>query len=221
LHAEAAERIVALRPYRSMEDFVRRTRLAKAELAVLAEIGALNPLGEGVHRREALWQIERAYRPVGPLFESQDDHLPEPGPLEQMTPFERLDADYRGSGMTTGPHPMHYLQPTLAERNVLSARDLESVPHGRRVRVGGAVITRQRPGTAKGFCFITLEDETGVSNLILTPDVFQDNRLTVLHESFLIGEGVLQKADGTIAVKTDFVEPMGAIELEMESHDFH
>jgi error-prone DNA polymerase len=221
LRAEAAERIVSQRPYRSMEDFVRRTRLAKPELDVLAEIGALNSLGDGVHRREALWQIERAYRPTGPLFESQDDRLPQPGPLPQMTPLERLDADYRGAGLTTGPHPMHYLRPALAERNVLSARDLDSVAHGRRVRVAGAVITRQRPGTAKGFCFITLEDETGVSNLILNPDIFQDNRLTVMHESFLIGEGLLQKVDGSIAVKVDFLEPMGAIELEMESHDFH
>ena len=221
LHAEAAERIVAQRPYRSMEDFVRRARLAKDELDVLAEIGALNSLGEGVHRREALWQIERAYRPAGPLFESQDDRLPEPGPLARMTPLERLDADYRGSGMTAGPHPMHYLRPSLAERNVQRARELDSIAHGHRVRVAGAVITRQRPGTAKGFCFITLEDETGVANLILTPQVFQDHRLAVLSESFLIGEGILQKADGTIAIKTDFLEPMGGIELALESHDFH
>ncbi|MEZ5393385.1 MAG: hypothetical protein R2724_11045 [Bryobacterales bacterium] len=173
LRREAAEAIVAKRPYRSMEDFVRRTRLTKPELDVLAEIGALNQLGEGVHRREALWQIERAYRPVGPLFESQDDSLPAPGPLAQMTPLERLDADYRGSGMTTGRHPMHYLRPALIERNVFSAHELESIPHGRRVRVAGAVITRQRPGTAKGFCFITLEDETGVSNLFSTPTSFR------------------------------------------------
>ncbi len=168
-----------------------------------------------------MWQIERAWRPAGPLFENQEQTFSPPGPLEMMTPLERLDADYRGAGLTTGPHPMFYLREQLNEQRILRAKDLERTPHGRRVRVAGAVITRQRPGTAKGFCFITLEDESGVSNLILNPDVFQDFRAVVLNESFLVGEGVLQKVDGTIAVKTDCVEPLGSIELQMESHDFH
>jgi error-prone DNA polymerase len=138
-----------------------------------------------------------------------------------MTPLERLDADYRGAGLTVGPHPMYYLRQGIAGMGVLCSRELDSAAHGRRVRVAGAVITRQRPGTAKGFCFVTLEDETGVSNLILTPQAFQEHRLTVMNESFLLAEGVLQKVDGTIAVKTDFVKPLGALSLEMESHDFH
>ena len=223
LGKESAERIVrerARRAFASIDDFVRRAAPPKDELNVLAEIGALNALGEGSHRREALWQIERAWRPAGPLLEGLDDEQG-PSPLDPMTPFERLDADYRGAGLTTGPHPMYYLREQLAGRRIHTARELERLGHGRRVRVAGAVITRQRPGTAKGFCFITLEDETGVSNLILNPDVFQDHRMTVLSESFLIGEGVLQKVDGTIAVKTERVEPLGEIELELESHDFH
>jgi error-prone DNA polymerase len=196
-------------------------RLHKDELDVLAEIGALNSLENKTHRREALWQIERVWRPVGPLFEAQADSVAPPGPLELMTPLERLDADYRGAGFTTGPHPMHYLREQLDEHGVLRASDLERMRHGQWVRVAGAVITRQRPGTAKGFCFITLEDESGVSNLILNPDVFQDFRGVVLNESFLVGEGLLQKSDGTIAVKAERVEPLGRIELAMESHDFH
>ena len=224
LAKESAQRIVQARargPFGSIDDFVRRTRLHKDELDVLAEVGSLNSLENKIHRREALWQIERVWRPVGPLFEAQADSVAPPGPLEQMTPLERLDADYRGAGFTTGPHPMHYLREQLDEHGVLRASELERMRHGQRVRVAGAVITRQRPGTAKGFCFITLEDESGVSNLILNPDVFQDFRGVVLNESFLIGEGLLQKSDGTIAVKAERVEALGRIELEMKSHDFH
>ena len=224
LRGEAAERIVRERRrgrYRSVEDFVRRTRLNKAELDTLAELGALNSLGRGLHRREALWQIEKAYRPKGPLFEMQETEAPEVGPLAPMTPFERLDADYRGSGMTTGPHPMHYMREALAGYGAVAARDLEKYPNGMRICVAGAVITRQRPGTAKGFCFLTLEDETGVSNLILAPQVFQDYRAVVMNESFVAAEGFLQKVDGTISIKTDWLEPVRRMSVRGISHDFH
>jgi error-prone DNA polymerase len=138
-----------------------------------------------------------------------------------MTPIERLDADYRGAGMTTGPHPMRYLREPLDRMGVLRTAELENIPHGRRVRVAGAVITRQRPGTAKGVVFITLEDETGVANLILWPDFFQDNRVVVMSEPFLMAEGVVQKQDGVIHVKVEHLKPAGRLALEMESHDFH
>jgi error-prone DNA polymerase len=290
--AAAIEHERRRRPFVSIEDFVRRTRLRKAELDVLAEIGALNSIREGMHRRAALWQIEKAWRPKGPLFEEQGeageencpadtrrdkepekqtgqqrstagngskrsrlvkapkaaseappDTVPRSGdrqgprritakdrrerlallasPLAPMTPIERLDADYRGAGMTTGPHPMHYLREPLDRMGVLRAAELENIPHGRRVRVAGAVITRQRPGTAKGVVFITLEDETGVANLIVWPDFFQDNRVVVMSEPFLMAEGVVQKQDGVIHVKVEQLKPAGRLTLEMESHDFH
>ena len=225
LRAEAAGMIVEERrqhgPFVSIGEFVRRVRLKKNELDVLAELGALNFLGEKIHRREALWQIERVWRPKGPLFERQDDAPPEPGPLSAMNALERLEADYRGAGLTVGTHPMHHLRGQIAGMGVLSSRELASAANGRRVRVAGGVITRQRPGTAKGFCFITLEDETGVSNLILTPRVFQDHRLTVLNEPFLLAEGVLQNVDGTAAVKAEVLKPLGSPALGLESHDFH
>ena len=220
LRGEAAERIVSRRPFASVEDFVRRTKLKKNELDFLAELGALNSLNPEMHRREALWQIEKAWKPKGLLFEQQEDAL-ESGPLAAMTPLERLDADYRGSSMTVGPHPMHYLRQALDDPSVLRSSELASRGNGHRVRVAGAVITRQRPGTAKGFCFLTLEDETGVSNLILTPPIFQDHRAVVMNETFILAEGVLQKVDGTISVKTDWVRPLEAMALPMESHDFH
>ena len=207
--------------FRSIAELVRRVpTLGKRELDALAEIGALNSLGKGMHRREALWQVESAWRPRGPLFEKQDAKLPEPGPLQPMRPLERLEADYRGAGLTVGKHPMHYLRGGMADAGVLSSAEVARAANGRRVRVAGAVITRQRPGTAKGFCFVTLEDETGVANLILAPAVFHAHRFAVLDEPFLLAEGLLQKAEGTVAVKVERLLPLGAPELGIESHDF-
>ncbi len=224
LRAEAAGRIVEDRlrrgRFRSIEDFARRVRIQKNELDVLAEIGALNSLGDRIHRREALWQVESAWRPKGPLFDGQDSALPEPCPLAPMSPLERLEADYRGTGLTVGKHPMYYIRKRMGGMGALSSRELEAAPNGRRVRVAGAVITRQRPGTAKGFCFLTLEDETGVSNLILTPQAFQAHRLLVMTETFLLAEGIVQNAEGTSAVKTDALKPLVAPALDMRSHDF-
>ncbi len=225
LRTEAASGIVQERiragSFRSIGEFVRRVRLRKNELDVLAEIGALNALGKKMHRREALWQVESVWRPKGPLFEGQDDALPDPGPLAPMRPLERLEADYRGSGLTVGKHPMYYIRGQTAGLGILSSREVEAGSDGQRVRVAGAVITRQRPGTAKGFCFVTLEDETGVANLILTPQIFQTYRLTVMNEPFLLAEGILQNAEGTAAVKVDMLRPLSTPALGIESHDFH
>jgi len=151
-------------PYRSIDGLTRRVRLRKGELDTLAEIGALNPLGEKMHRREALWQIERAWRPVGPLLEDgeQSYQQAQPSPLAPMSPMERLDADYRGAGLTTGPHPMRFLRKQLDALGVVRAIDLKNHRAGKQVRVAGAVITRQRPGTAQGFVFLSLEDESGI-----------------------------------------------------------
>lgn len=226
LRARQAARIVEERErggrFRSIGEFVRRVRpIRKAELDALAEIGALNPLGERVHRREALWQVESVWRPKGPLFEKQDDRVPVPGPLRAMDPLERLEADYRRQGLTVGKHPMHYLREKVAALGALSSQEVEACGNGQRVRVAGAVITRQRPGTAKGFCFVTLEDDTGVSNLILSPKVFQEHRFTVMDESFLLAEGTLQKAEGTVAVKVEDLLPLGIPAPGVASHDFH
>lgn len=226
LRAEAAARIAEERHcrgrFRSIGEFARRVRLQKHELDALAEIGALNSLGENIHRREALWQVASAWRPKGPLFDSQNDVAPSaPGPLAAMRPLERLEADYRGAGLTVGKHPMHYLRGGMEGQGILSSREVAASANGRRVRVAGAVITRQRPGTAKGFCFLTMEDETGVANLILTPQVFQAHRVTVLNEPFLLAEGILQNAEGTASIKVDALKPLHAPVLGIESHDFH
>ena len=138
-----------------------------------------------------------------------------------MTPLERVVADYAGTGVTLGPHPMALRRGELAMRGVLRASDLPHGRHGRRVRVAGAVITRQRPGTAKGFVFLTLEDETGVANIIVRPDLFTAQRLIILDEPFLMVEGRLQIQDGVTSIKAERVQGLGGEQPDVASHDFY
>ncbi len=120
-----------------------------------------------------------------------------------MTEAERLVADYAGTGLTIGRHPMALRRDELAMRGVMRAIDLRSARQGRRVRVAGMVITRQRPGTAKGFVFLTLEDETGIANIIVRPDLFARDRLVIVEEPFLLVDGVLQNQDGVTSVRAE------------------
>ena len=173
-----------------------------------------------LHRRDALWQVERAVRASGPLLEQ----LPEPdspSPLQPMNHEERLVADFHGTGMTVGPHPVAYRRAWLTAMGIRRASELRDLPSGRRLRIGGCVITRQRPGTAKGFVFVSLEDETGVANAIITPDLFHQNRLLLASEKFLAIEGILQNQDNVISVKAERVLPLFVTKAETSSHDFH
>ena len=206
--------------FRSLEDLIARTGLRRDELATLAEIGALNSFG--YDRRSALWQIERVVRPSGELFEQKStvDSRRSSSPLLSMTPAERLVADYAGTGLTVGPHPMAFRRDELALRGVLRAIDLPRTRNGRRVRVAGAVITRQRPGTAKGFVFLTLEDETGIANVIIQPDLYATQRMIIVEEPFLLVEGVLQIQDGVTSVKADRLQGLRGGWPEVESRNF-
>src|SRR5919106_1116288 len=132
-------------------------------------------------------------------------HPPHASPLRPMSPSERLMADYAGTSLTIGPHPMALRRADLALRGVMRAIDLPRGRHGRRVRVAGAVITRQRPGTAKGFVFLTLEDETGIANIIFRPDLFTEYRRTIIEAPYLVIEGVLQIQEGVTSVKAERV----------------
>jgi error-prone DNA polymerase len=219
----SAVRIVtqrAVRKFRSIDDFTRRTQLCKNELETLAKIGALNCLGEDVHRRDALWQVEKAWRSRGPLFENLEE-ADEPSPLDAMTPTERLDADYRGAGLTTGPHPLYYQRAQLNELGVVAAARLHALDNGRPVRVAGMVITRQRPMTAKGFVFLSLEDETGVSNVVVRPPMFQKHRSLWTSEPALLIDGVIQKQDGVIHIRAEDAMPLEMHNVAPASHDFH
>jgi len=137
-----------------------------------------------------------------------------------MDESERLQADYAGTGLTIGPHPMAHRRHEMALRGVLRASDLPQARDGRRVRVAGMVITRQRPGAAKGFVFLTLEDETGISNIIVRPDLFDRERMTVIRQPFLLVEGVLQHQDGVRSVKAERLLGIDA-GASVDAHDFY
>ena len=176
---QAILRARAERPFTSVDDLAVRVReLRKDELNRLAEIGALNPL-EGQHRRDALWQSQRAILPVGPLL-GQLEETGEPSPLVPMDHEERLWADYRGTGLTVGRHPIAWRRIEMNALGVVPAMHLERIPDGRVVRIAGSVIVRQRPGTAKGFVFLSMEDETGVMNAIVNPTKFDRFKFEVL-----------------------------------------
>jgi error-prone DNA polymerase len=210
--------------FTSIEDLsLRVPTLNRKELVSLARIGALNALNHVEHRRDALWQVEEAGRPVGPLLRRADnmaDQLREPMPLHSMTTDERLSADYSGTGLTTGPHPMAYHRAILRSEGILAAMDLLQRPSKQPVRIAGCVIARQRPGTAKGFVFLSLEDETGIANVILTPDVFERDRMVVTCSRFLRIEGTLQNQDGVIHVKAQHIAPLDITSANIRSHDF-
>jgi error-prone DNA polymerase len=218
LRAETGAAIVKARPFTSIDDLSRRVPLLrKDEINRLAEIGALNPL-HNIHRRDALWQTERAARAAGPLLEM----LEESGasPLERMTTEERLTADFRGTGVSIGKHPMAYRRAEMDALGVTPAAKLKHIPNGRRVRIAGPVIVRQRPGTAKGFVFLSMEDETGVMNAIVTPSLFDRYRLVLLSEPYLLIDGVLQNMDNVISVKAGRILALEA-RAAAKSHDFH
>ncbi|HVO80791.1 MAG TPA: error-prone DNA polymerase [Terriglobales bacterium] len=248
LREETAQELVHQRkiaPFTSIRDLVHRVpELHKDELNALAEIGALNSIGSAgvspavvdhsvlgirnsqllrnsqLHRRDALWQVERAVRRSGPLL----DELAEPdtkSPLRPMNEEERLVADFRGTGLTVGPHPMAYHRAQMASLGIRKASELRAIHNGQPVRIGGCVIARQRPGTAKGFVFLSLEDETGVANAIVTPDLFQKNRLLLTSEQFLMVEGILQNQDNVISVKAQRVRPLDITRAPTSSHDFY
>jgi error-prone DNA polymerase len=239
-----------VRQFTSVDDLARRVpELRRNELNMLAQIGALNKIGSAfpgeqisreanlhgrdaacrvstggdlkkLHRRDALWQVERAAWAEGPLLRmiAEPDSL---SPLAQMNAEERLIADYRGTGLTVGPHPMVYRREEMNSMKVIRAIDLPLLKHGQLTRIAGCVIARQRPGTANGFIFLSLEDETGISNAIITPDLYDQNRLLVIHERFLLIEGILQNVENVISVKAQRVSCLEITAAETRSHDFH
>jgi error-prone DNA polymerase len=221
---ETAEKIIAERaqsPFRSIDDLRRRIpQIAKEELKILADLGALNPIGAR-HRRDAMWQSELALRPTGDLLESAVP--PEiPSPLLPMKPVERLQADFAGTGFSIGAHPMRFCREQLNAMRVTSASQAKCLPDGSPVRVAGMVICRQQPQTAKGFVFLSLEDETGIVNVILKPAVFTRVRITVLSHSYLMVRGVLQNQRGVVSVKAVDVRPSPQpANASVPSHDFH
>ena len=207
----------AEKQFSSVRDFRKRSQFNQDELRALATTGALNALAE--NRRSALWHVEERFDKEG-LFRDIEEVSETLGPLEMMTYIERLKADYEGLGLTVGAHPMKWMRPNLKE--IWRAVDLKQGRHGMRVKIGGCVICRQRPETAKGFLFISLEDETGVSNTVVPPPIFEANRLTIIHEPYLVITGRLQNIDGVVCVKAERFEALMDRNLPPgASHDFH
>jgi error-prone DNA polymerase len=211
--------------FADLSDFRRRVRLEIDEGRALALSGALHALSR--HRRDALWQMEDRWQPDELFAHAQvaeagpPSPAPRPAPLREMSYGERLHADYSTTGSTTGPHPMAMLRPRLPAHYV-SARDLRTKKNGQTVTVAGAVICRQRPGTAKGVVFISLEDETGIANIIVYPKLFERDRLKIISEPFLRILGRLQHVDQVIHIKAWKIEPLSSTDLPTgASHDFH
>jgi error-prone DNA polymerase len=229
LRRQTAEAIAVSRRsdgvYKSIEDLASRVAsINRKELTTLAQIGALNKLDGIDHRRDALWQVQRAGRLEGPLLHANSDLLREPSshtPLKQMTTTERMVADYAGTGMTIGRHPMAYRREELRRSGILSAKELWNVRDGVFVRTAGCVIARQRPGTAMGFIFLSMEDETGIANVIVSPDVYERHRSIVTRSKFIRAEGSLQNQEGVIHVKAVRLIALSEEGLEVRSHDFH
>jgi len=239
------------RRFTSLDDLVARTGLRRDEIITLADIGALNSFGydrrsalwqaeravrpsgalfvhedaEEAEIAEAAEAAEAVTPPASAPLRSASSapsaSSSEFCPLKPMTESERLVADYAGTGLTIGRHPMALRREELAMRGVLRAIDLRGARQGRVVRVAGMVITRQRPGTAKGFVFLTLEDETGVANIIVRPDLFARDRMVIIEEPFLVVEGVLQNQDGVTAVRAEAVQGMRGAEIDFDAHDFY
>jgi error-prone DNA polymerase len=206
------------RAFDSVADLVRRVGVNREELARLGEVGALR--GLGLERRQALWEGERAIQPRGVLYAELPDP-PSPSPLRRMTVEERLVADYEGTDLSIGPHPLALRRRRLAAEGVVRACELAGLPNGRAVRVAGAVVVRQRPGTAKGFVFLNLEDETGLINVIVRPQFFARYRVLLTSEPFLLVAGTLQHEDHVISVRA---ERLWRLDMQMgavPSHDFH
>jgi error-prone DNA polymerase len=238
------------RGFEDLGDFVRRVAPARDELEALAELGALARLrGAAASRRDALWQVAALERDPGSLFAgraiasrhkptadpakpdasvvsdashaSEASDLPETSPLTPLRPIEETLADYRLAGLTTGVHLMQHLRPRLDERGILPAARLRETADGAYVRTAGHAIVRQRPGSAKGYCFVTLEDETGLSNAVLTPDVSKRFQIPLHRASLIEVAGPLQRVDGVIHVRVRELVPLDLEESKLPaSHDY-
>jgi error-prone DNA polymerase len=213
-------------PFQSIADLAARVSLRRDELSLLAEIGALasipaRPGAAPGTRRAALWQAEAASRRGTGLF-ARVEPREDTSPLPEMDLRGRIAADLRGTGITVGPHPVALERERLRGLGVHPAASLKNLRRGQRVRTGGLCIVRQRPGTAKGFVFLSLEDETGISNVIIDPDTFEKNRRPILTSSLLVVEGRLEKYDGVVSVKGDrFWGLYETLADQVQSRDFH
>ncbi len=220
LREAAARAMLAARdeqPFTSLDDFLRRSDFTATERRALAAVGALDVFSH--HRRTALWQVEAAWSDDEALFKQFADAYREDSPLAAMSRGEEVQADFSGLGLTVGEHPMALIRDRL---EVCPAKDLRHVANGQTVTIAGAVICRQRPGTAAGFVFLSLEDETGIANAVVVPQLFERLRLVITQEPALKITGRLQNVSNVTHVRAETIEPLRESDLPAQaSHDFH
>jgi error-prone DNA polymerase len=185
------EKARAERPFATVEDLIARARLDKKEVVALAESGALDELSGG--RREAIWKVVAPRAEPRSLFDGTESEEPRPS-LAKMTRAEQLVLDYERTGVSVSDHPMKLLRPRLPKRTQ-SSRDILSLRSGTKVSVAGLVICRQRPGTASGVVFVTMEDEFGFSNLVLWSKVFEEHRQVATSSRLLMVHGRIERSD--------------------------
>jgi error-prone DNA polymerase len=204
-------------PFSSLGDLVHRCALRADDRVRLARAGACSAFGEC--RRDVLWQVAALERDPESLFAAGRDASA--SPLPPMSALEETLADYASSGLTTGPHVMRHLRARLRPLGVVSSAELRAIPNGRWVRIAGHVIVRQRPGTAKGMLFLTIEDETGTCNAVITPDLFQRHRRHLHTSRMLIVDGPVQNVDDVIHVQGRHFCELPLPGQPPPSHDFH
>ena len=226
LREDAARALVTERErvsFAGVPDLAKRVALRRNELDALAELGALASLDPAARtRRSALWQVAALERAPNSLFAGVRSDRPDEAssPLPETTAFEDTLADYRTSGLTTGPQVLAHLRSRLRARGILSAAELRSARNGSMVRTAGHVIVRQRPLSAKGFCFLTLEDETGTSNAVLTPQTFSRFRAPLHAASIVEIRGPLQSVEGVIHVRIRTLHALALRDSLPPSHDY-
>lgn len=206
------------RPFESLDDFARRTGLSNAVLSRLSLADAFNSVG--MNRRHAQWQSLPA-RPTLPMFEDQPNQ-PSPDSLPTMTPLEEVTSDYSSSGLSLRAHPMSFIREHLEAQRIQPTAALAECPVNRRMKVAGMVLLRQRPSTASGITFVTLEDESGFANLIVRPDVWERFHRAARRASIMIASGIVQREGDIIHLLTDRIEDASNLlaEVNNRSRDF-
>jgi error-prone DNA polymerase len=228
LHVAHAQRVVEVRkqggPFASVAQFHRRTRLPRHAVQRLAEADAFSSMG--LSRRQALWQALALDDQEAPLFEGVEEAeaSSDQTPLPRMTLGREVRTDYATAGLSLKKHPVALVRSALSRRDVITAAELQNTPNGHWVRVAGLVLIRQRPGTASGIVFETLEDETGSMNLIVRPDVYDRYRVAARHAALAQADGWVERQGQVVHVMVKRMHDLSALleeGFEIKSRDFH
>lgn len=207
-----------IRPFESLDDFARRTQFSNSVLSKLAQADVFNSIG--MNRRNALWQALPTQQTL-PMFDDLPSQ-PSPDTLPTMTPQEEVISDYQTSGLTLRAHPLSFIRDQLDQLRVAKAESLAECPVKRRMKVAGLVLLRQRPSTANGITFVTLEDETGFANLIVRPDVWERFHRAARTSKIMMASGIVQREGDIIHVLTDRIEDVSELldNVDSRSRDF-